>query len=138
MTTTVEEERGPEPKRRGLGLLVTAVWAGFAIAAPIVIIYRQADDNGNGGGGGYGGGNGPPVVTMAQIKFDPETLAVTRGATVRFVNEDIAPHTVTQTGGPIDSGILNPGKTFELTVNDPFEYICTIHPSMKAKVVFKG
>jgi plastocyanin len=54
------------------------------------------------------------------------------------VNEDLAPHTVTQQGGSIDSGVLNPGKTFTLTVDDTFEYICAIHPSMKAKVILAG
>jgi len=57
---------------------------------------------------------------------------------VLFVNKDIAPHTVTQDGGSIDSGVLNPGKTFTLKVNDAFKYVCTIHPNMKAKVVLSG
>jgi len=30
------------------------------------------------------------------------------------------------------------GKTFTLKVNDAFEYTCSIHPSMKAKVVLSG
>jgi plastocyanin len=123
----------PTPPRRGLGVAVTAIWAAFAIAAPTVILYRQSRDDD--GGGAKAGGD---TVTMKQIAFEPTTLTVTRGAEVSFVNEDIAPHTVTQDGGAIDSGVLNPGKTFTLKVNEAFEYICTIHPSMKAKVVLSG
>ena len=133
-TTVAREEQAPaQAPRRGWGVVVTAIWAAFAIAAPTVILYRHSRDN-DGGGAKVGG----DTVTMAQIAFKPTTLTVARGAEVSFVNKDIAPHTVTQDGGPIDSGVLNPGKTFTLTVNEAFEYICTIHPSMKAKVVLSG
>ena len=112
-------------------MVVTAIWAAFALAAPTVILYRQSrDDDGVKAGG--------DTVTMAQIAFKPTTLTVARGTEVSFANKDTAPHTVTQDGGPIDSGVLNPGKTFTLEVNETFEYICTIHPSMKAEVVLSG
>jgi plastocyanin len=133
-TSVTGDEAAPTAPRRSVGFAVTAIWAAFAIAAPTVILYRQSRDDDAGGGAKAGG----DTVTMAQIAFKPTTLTVARGAEVSFVNEDIAPHTVTQDGGPIDSGVLNPGKTFTLTVNDAFEYICTIHPSMKAKVVLSG
>ena len=123
----------PAPRRPGLGIVVTAIWAAFAIAAPTVIIYRHSRDN-DGGAAKVGG----DTVTMAQIAFKPTTLVVARGTKVSFVNKDSAPHTVTQKGGGIDSGVLNPSKTFTLEVNDAFEYTCTIHPSMKAKVVLSG
>jgi plastocyanin len=132
---TVSERPVDEERRRPLGLAITAVWAAFAIAAPTVIIYRQARDDDGGGAKGKAGGD---TVTMAQIKFNPTTLVAARDTVVKFVNEDVAPHTVTEEGGGIDSGVLNPGKTFTLTVNEAFEYICTIHPSMKAKVVLSG
>ena len=123
----------PAPRRPSLGIVVTAIWAAFAIAAPTVIIYRHSRDN-DGSTGKVGG----HTVTMAQIAFKPTTLVVARGTEVSFVNKDSAPHTVTQKGGGIDSGVLNPGKTFTLEVNNAFEYTCTIHPSMKAKVVLSG
>ena len=132
-TTVAGGEAAPPASRHGLGIAVTALWAAFAIAAPTVILSRQSRDDD--GGGAKAGGD---TVTMAQIAFKPTTLTVARGAEVSFVNKDIAPHTVTQDGGPIDSGVLNPGKTFTLTVNEAFEYICTIHPRMKAKVVLSG
>ena len=106
--------------------------AGF-VGETTVIIYRHSRDN-DGSTGKVGG----HTVTMAQIAFKPTTLVVARGTKVSFVNKDSAPHTVTQKGGGIDSGVLNPGKTFTLEVNNAFEYTCTIHPSMKAKVVLSG
>jgi plastocyanin len=77
-------------------------------------------------------------VTMAGLKFQPAELVVDRGATVRFDNKDVAPHTVTAKDGSTDSGVLNPGQTFELTVEEPFEYVCTIHPSMRASIELTG
>ena len=132
-TTVAGGEAAPAAPRHGFGIAVTALWAAFAIAAPTVILYRQSRDDD--GGSPKAGGD---TVTMAQIAFKPTTLTVARGTEVSFVNKDSAPHTVTQDGGPIDSGVLNPGKTFRLKVNDAFEYVCTIHPSMKAKVVLSG
>ncbi len=138
MTTTVAGgEAAQATPRRGLGMVLTAIWAAFAIAAPTVILYRQSRDD-DGAGGAGGGKAGGDTVTMAQIAFEPTTLTGARGTRVSFVNEDIAPHPVTQDGGAIDSGVLNPGKTFALEVNEAFEYICTINPSMKAKVILSG
>jgi plastocyanin len=129
------DQAADRARRHPLGLAVTAIWAVFAIAAPAVIVYRQAEDD-NGVAKGKAGGD---TVTMEQIAFKPDTLTVAKGTVVSFVNEDLAPHTVTQQGGgSIDSGVLNPGKTFTLTIDDTFEYICAIHPSMKAKVILSG
>ena len=83
-------------------------------------------------------GTAGTLVTMEGLKFKPARLIVDKGATVRFENKDIAPHTVTASGGPIDSGVLNPGQTFEAVVDEPFDYVCTIHPSMKASIELSG
>jgi plastocyanin len=83
-------------------------------------------------------GTAGTLVTMEGLKFEPVRLIVAKGATVRFENKDVAPHTVTASGGPVDSGVLNPGQTFEAVVNDPFDYVCTIHPSMKASIELSG
>jgi plastocyanin len=77
-------------------------------------------------------------VTMEGLKFRPGDLVVDKGATVRFENKDVAPHTVTAKDGSSDSGVLNPGQTFELVVDEPFDYVCTIHPSMKASIELSG
>ncbi|MEY2476146.1 MAG: hypothetical protein QOG87_1461 [Actinomycetota bacterium] len=78
------------------------------------------------------------LVTMEGLKFKPARLVVAKGATVRFENKDVAPHTVTASDEPVDSGVLNPGQTFEAVVDAPFDYVCTIHPSMKASIELSG
>jgi hypothetical protein len=34
--------------------------------------------------------------------------------------------------------VLDPGRTFSLTVVDGFDYVCGIHPGMTAKIVVTG
>jgi plastocyanin len=117
-------------RRRPIGLAVTAVWAAFAVAAPVVIVERQARS-----GGPLSGGS---TVVMAQIAFKPSTLVVRKGTEVLFVNRDVAPHTVTAASQGIDSGTINPGRSFRLVVAEAVEYVCTIHPFMKAKLLLRA
>ena len=78
------------------------------------------------------------TVKMAGLAFAPGTLTVARGSTVVFDNDDTAPHTVTARSGGVDSGVLDPGRQFSLTATEGFDYFCTIHPSMTAKIVVAG
>jgi plastocyanin len=82
--------------------------------------------------------SGGTRVTMEALKFTPADLIVPRGATVRFENKDVAPHTVTAKNGDADSGVLDPGQSYEVVVQAPFDYVCTIHPSMKASIELSG
>jgi plastocyanin len=79
-----------------------------------------------------------PTVVMEKLTFAPGTLTVRRGAEVVFDNKDVAPHTITADEGDQDSGIIDPGIAYRLTVNEPFAYHCAIHPSMTAKVELEG
>jgi plastocyanin len=123
-------------------LLVVVVMVGLALAGPVIILRDQLADDppaaptaaegaqpvaaAAGGGGG--------TVKMAGLSFAPGTLTVARGTTVVFDNDDTAPHTVTARSGGVDSGVLDPGKQFSLAVTDGFDYFCSIHPSMTAKI----
>jgi plastocyanin len=78
------------------------------------------------------------TVQMAGTKFSPSELTVARGSVVTFDNDDVAPHTVTADDGSADSGVIDPGKAFELTVNDALTYHCEIHPSMTATIALEG
>ncbi|MBI5332084.1 MAG: cupredoxin family copper-binding protein [Candidatus Aenigmarchaeota archaeon] len=78
----------------------------------------------------------PKTVTIKNFAFDPAGLSIKTGTIVNWVNEDSAPHTATLTG-IFDSGILNTGQSFSYTFNIPgtYDYICTLHPSMRARVI---
>jgi plastocyanin len=113
------------------GLLAVLIFAGLAIAAVVTIAVRQNKDS-----------SSPPAkantVVMAQIQFNPKTLTAAKGSQVVFQNKDVAPHNVVADNPKVDSGTIAPGKTFRLVVQQPFEYQCTIHPGMKAKIVLAG
>jgi plastocyanin len=71
--------------------------------------------------------------------FSPSIITVVIGVnnTVRWVNNDTAPHTVTATDHSFDSGNLNPGDTWTYTFTQPgtYTYVCTYHPWMKGTVI---
>lgn len=79
-------------------------------------------------------------VRIRDFKFVPETLSVKVGDTVTWANEDSAKHTVTsETGDEINSEELGKGGSFTHTFNEPGEYtyFCSLHPSMKARIIVK-
>ena len=78
------------------------------------------------------------TVEMADIAYSPKTLTVARGAEVTFDNKDVAPHTITADDDSSDSGVIQPGKAYKLTVDKAFKYHCTIHPSMTAEILLEG
>ena len=113
------------------GIVAVLIFAGLAVAAVVTIAVRQNK-----------GSSSPPAkantVVMAQIAFNPKTLTAAKGSEVVFENKDVAPHNVVADNPKVDSGTIAPGKTFRLVVQQPFEYQCTIHPGMKAKIVLAG
>ena len=80
-------------------------------------------------------------VTKVSIKgfaYSPTTLAVKKGTTVTWTNEDTATHTVTSdSGSELQSKSLSKGDTFSHTfsASGTFDYHCAPHPSMKASII---
>ena len=145
MSHAAEDRARPNP----VWLLVVVVMVGLALAGPVIMVRDQLADapaaaptaaegaqpaEGAAGAGGGAGG----TVKMAGLAFAPGTLTVARGSTVVFDNDDTAPHTVTARSGGVDSGVLDPGRQFSLVVSDGFDYFCSIHPSMTAKIAVTG
>src|SRR6476646_10797974 len=76
-------------------------------------------------------------VIMKGIRFQPAELNVHPGETVDFKNEDIVAHTVTADDGSFNSGLIQPGSSWKMTVQKAgtLAYHCTPHPNMKATLV---
>lgn len=108
---------------------IVGLFAAIAIAAIVVIVRENT---------GGAEAVGDDTVVMARIAYNPGVLTVPRGTQVTFDNEDVAPHTVTADEGPVDSGLLDPGKAFQLVVEDAFTYHCEVHPEMKAEILLEG
>ena len=84
------------------------------------------------------GSASPSQVTIANFQFQPTSLTVHAGDTVAWENKDIVPHTVTDSGGTFDSGSIAPGGSWSLkTTPGSYQYVCTLHPNMKATLIVK-
>jgi plastocyanin len=79
------------------------------------------------------------AVTIVNMAFDPEALTVAAGTTVTWTNQDLVPHNVVAIDPVLEglaSPILNQGESFSFTFTEAgtVQYICAIHPAMKASV----
>ena len=80
----------------------------------------------------------------AQIKIDnftfgPTSLTVTSGTTVTWINNDDVPHTVVSDDKVFRSKALDTDDKFSYTFTKPgtYNYFCSVHPKMTAKIVVK-
>ncbi|MGH8675229.1 MAG: plastocyanin/azurin family copper-binding protein, partial [Burkholderiales bacterium] len=81
--------------------------------------------------------SGPGTVAIAEFLFGPETAKVQAGQTITWTNVDDSPHQVTVFGAStLRTPVLLKGETTALRFNDvgTYNYICGLHPSMKAKI----
>ncbi len=69
------------------------------------------------------------VVRMVDLAYEPETLEIEAGTTVRWVNDDSFYHTVTFEDGSVDSGRIEAGQSWSYTFEEPgtYEYYCVPH-----------
>jgi hypothetical protein len=71
-------------------------------------------------------------VFVLEYLFTPSQIYIREGGMVRWRNIGSLAHTSTSDTGVWDSGLINPGGTFEITLNTPgvYHYHCAIHPQM--------
>jgi plastocyanin len=76
-------------------------------------------------------------VEIRAMRFEPATLHVAVGDTVRWANLDLVPHTVTSHGGALDSGNLLPDSTWTAVIGrrGVLDYSCVYHTGMKGSIV---
>ncbi len=128
-----------------------AVLIGFALAAILVTgAFAGGWDMWGGMGGMHGGGRdtsgNSPVpggmtasVTIEGFAFQPGNLEIPVGATVTWTNRDSAPHDATARNGDWRTQRLSDGENDTLTFESAgeYDYYCSIHPSMKARLVVR-
>jgi plastocyanin len=68
--------------------------------------------------------------------YDPVKVVIDKRSSVHWTNNGSVDHTVTKNGGGFNSGVLDPGDTFDKTFKKPkvYKYHCSIHPNMRARV----
>lgn len=80
------------------------------------------------------------TVVINHFKYQPDTLTIHVGDTVEWKNIDIVPHTATAMDKKsFDSGLIATGNSwrFTFTRTGTYNYECTLHPNMKAKLVIQ-
>src|SRR5918997_6980143 len=84
--------------------------------------------------------NSTTTVDIRDHAFNPAQLNVAPGTTVRFVNNDTEPHTATADNGLFDTGVLQPGSSFDVFLDGSgtVAYHCELHPDMEGTVVVGG
>jgi len=82
------------------------------------------------------------TVNMNDNSFEPQTVNIQPGATVRWVNKGQQPHTVTASDNRFDSGNIPPGGTYQMTFSQPgtYTYICKLHQKdkMEGTIIVAG
>ena len=69
--------------------------------------------------------------------FDPAQLSIASGTTLTIVNTDTKKHTATADNGLFDTGVLEPGESFEIYFegSGTVTYHCKLHPDMKGSII---
>ena len=77
------------------------------------------------------------LVKIDNFSFMPHDITVATGTTVIWVNNDDIPHTIVSTTDLFKSKALDTDDKFSFKFDKPgtYEYFCSIHPKMTAKVV---
>lgn len=133
------------------GLLAVGVALVIALFVVLPVAAMAANDWDMGGmwnmhGRGRNTSDSPVVqgsaqanVRIADFAFQPGNLQVPVGATVTWTNEDSAPHDATARDADWETGRLSDGDSDTLTFDraGDYDYYCSIHPSMKAKLVVR-
>ena len=84
------------------------------------------------------------IIGLEAPFYLPNEIRISAGETIVFDNVDGNQHTVTsvKTGttepdGKFDSGLLQPGEKFELTLKEKgtYSYYCALHPGMQGTII---
>src|SRR5215208_6040194 len=81
--------------------------------------------------------NSTMTVEISNHAFNPAQLNGAPGTTVTFVNNDTEPHTATADNGLFDTGVLQPGSSFDVFLDGSgtVTYHCELHPDMQGSIV---
>jgi plastocyanin len=81
--------------------------------------------------------SGEAEVEIEDSSFNPGTITIAVGTTVKWGSKDDSQHTVTSDDGSWGSATLNKGDKFSFTFSQAgtFTYHCSFHSSMRGTVV---
>ena len=76
------------------------------------------------------------TITIKNFAFDPDSITVKPGSTVRWLNHDSVPHRILFADGA-DSNVLASSQSWSRKFDQTgtYDYACTIHPAMQGTVI---
>lgn len=82
---------------------------------------------------------GAVAIVIKDFAFTPASIEVPAGTVITFNNQDSTAHTATAQDGSFNSGNLNPGESYSITLDKPGTYVynCSYHPNMTGTIVVK-
>ena len=75
------------------------------------------------------------TITIQQMQFKPSSLSAKKGDTVIWINNDLVDHNVKGEKDLFYSDTISVGESWKWAVTGNADYLCTIHPSMKGKIM---
>jgi plastocyanin len=88
---------------------------------------------------GGASGSGVVEIAMKNIQFDPQSVTVKVGDTVKWTNEDDVEHDADANDGRFQSDVYGKGGTQEWKADKAgtVEYTCSVHPTMTGTITVK-
>ena len=121
-------------------LLLAACGGGSSPSSAPATTSTSTSGSSSGSTSATSSATGSSSITISNFMFEPMTLDVAPGATVKVTNDDSSTHTLTATGGQFDTGAIaqNQTKTFTApTKPGQYHYICNIHQYMMGTIDVK-
>ena len=76
------------------------------------------------------------TIVISSMQFNPAELTLQKGDSVVFINNDLVVHDITQEPDKAwTSSNLSPGQSYKMAVSVSSDYYCSIHPTMKGKLI---
>lgn len=78
------------------------------------------------------------TVTIQMMAFHPDTLTISSGDTIVWINKDLVAHDISNfPDREWHSDTIRPQNSFEKIFSDHADYFCSIHPTMKGVIKIK-
>ena len=83
---------------------------------------------------------GSNTIAIKDFQFSPQTLVISAGSTVTWVNKDEEPHKVVEVNSLFTSKPLDTDDkfTFEFKTAGIYEFFCALHPRMTGKITVQA
>ncbi len=112
-------------------------WISGIVLAGMIILAASGCTS-PGGQNNQAGLPGKDTVYIGGMKFKPAELWINQWDTVVWINNDIVAHDVTQFPDKTwSSDSIQPGQSWEKAFGDSVDYFCSIHPTMKGKILIR-